>query len=107
MVDFCRAHAIPHEVCGKLIVATGPEEKPLLEGLYAAGGVQRARIANGCRRGSARDRTPRPLCREVRVTSTGIVNYRVVCEKLAELVALHGASCTWAPACFARWSGTA
>ncbi len=91
MVDFCRAHAIPHEVCGKLIVATGPEEKPLLEGLYARG------VSNGLelKRLSAeevREIEPHVRCVEgVRVTSTGIVNYRVVCEKLAELVASRGA----------------
>src|SRR6202161_3489052 len=30
MIEFCRAHAIPHEVCGKVIVATHPEEFPRL-----------------------------------------------------------------------------
>src|SRR5438874_6329359 len=37
MVAFCREHGIPHEVCGKVIVATEPEELPLLENLYKRG----------------------------------------------------------------------
>src|SRR6266581_4655097 len=33
MVEFCREHAIPHNVCGKVIVATREDELPRLEGL--------------------------------------------------------------------------
>src|SRR5579864_8007153 len=33
MVDFCREHGIPHNVCGKVIVATRPDELPRLEDL--------------------------------------------------------------------------
>ena len=91
MVAFCRAQGIPHEVCGKVIVATGPEEKPLLEGLYQRGlanGLELKRLAPE----EVREIEPHVRCVEgVRVASTGIVNYRVVCEKLAELVAERGA----------------
>ena len=31
MVDFCREHNLPHEVCGKVIVATTDEEIPRLK----------------------------------------------------------------------------
>jgi L-2-hydroxyglutarate oxidase len=37
MVDFCRLHNIPHEVCGKVIVATTEEELPRLNELLARG----------------------------------------------------------------------
>ncbi|MBD2023174.1 FAD-dependent oxidoreductase, partial [Leptolyngbya sp. FACHB-711] len=33
MVNFCQEHNIPHEVCGKVIVATEEKELPLLENL--------------------------------------------------------------------------
>ena len=33
MLAFCRDHAIPHEQCGKVVVATSPEELPRLEQL--------------------------------------------------------------------------
>src|SRR5512137_2040441 len=26
MVAFCREHGVPHEICGKVVVATAPEE---------------------------------------------------------------------------------
>jgi L-2-hydroxyglutarate oxidase len=74
-----------------VIVATGPEEKPLLEGLYQRGlanGLELKRLAPE----EVREIEPHVRCVEgVRVASTGIVNYRVVCEKLAELVAERGA----------------
>ena len=37
MVEFCREHGIPHNVCGKVIVATGEEELPRLEELRKRG----------------------------------------------------------------------
>ena len=37
MVEFCRDHGIPHEVCGKVIVATHQNEFPGLEELRRRG----------------------------------------------------------------------
>src|SRR5206468_38662 len=37
MVQFCKEHNIEHDICGKVIVATKPEELPLLEKLYQRG----------------------------------------------------------------------
>lgn len=37
MVDFCRQNAIPHEVTGKLVVATRPDEVERLENLHHRG----------------------------------------------------------------------
>src|ERR1035437_4390423 len=39
MVEFCSRHGIPHEVCGKLIVATNSEEAARLDELLAQGVV--------------------------------------------------------------------
>src|SRR3954468_12468667 len=41
LYEFCRAHNVPHEKCGKLIVATDVSEVPRLEKLFQAG------VANG------------------------------------------------------------
>src|SRR5438105_98973 len=41
MVEFCREHGVPHEVCGKVIVAATEAELPRLEELRQSG------IANG------------------------------------------------------------
>lgn len=37
MVAFCRRHGVPHEVCGKLVVATTPEEVASLRALHERG----------------------------------------------------------------------
>ena len=37
LVEFCREQGIPHEICGKVIVATEPDEMPRLEDLYERG----------------------------------------------------------------------
>lgn len=84
MIAFCRAHDIAHEVCGKVVVATQPEELPRLEELMRRG------IANGLEGLSWLD--PAALHQiepnatglaAVRVPEEGIVDYRQVCETLA------------------------
>src|SRR5947208_8583353 len=37
MVDFCQAHGIKHDICGKVIIATEEWELPLLENLLQRG----------------------------------------------------------------------
>src|SRR3954454_10158297 len=47
MLDFCRTHNIPHQVCGKVMVATEPRELPLLDNICRRGvanGVKVARL---------------------------------------------------------------
>jgi L-2-hydroxyglutarate oxidase len=91
MVDFCREYGIPVEVCGKLIVATDPEELPRLRALH-----ERA-LANGLPVRlvdpmEAREHEPALRCvGALRVSSTGIVDYRAVCATLAELAERAGA----------------
>src|SRR3954464_9500013 len=37
MIEFCTEHGIPHEICGKIIVATDENEMPRLKNLYQRG----------------------------------------------------------------------
>ena len=37
MVEFCREHSLPHQVCGKVIVATSDDEVPRLKALLERG----------------------------------------------------------------------
>ncbi|PSB20853.1 L-2-hydroxyglutarate oxidase [Phormidesmis priestleyi ULC007] len=91
MVQFCQEHAIDHDVCGKVIVATEPEELPLLENLYQRGlqnGLKVERIT------AEQVQEIEPHVRSlagIRVVSTGIVSYKQVCQKYAELAASQGA----------------
>ncbi|MDY6782809.1 MAG: L-2-hydroxyglutarate oxidase [Cyanobacteriota bacterium] len=86
MVEFCRNHNIPHEVCGKVIVATQPEELPRLEQLYQRGlknGIPLKKITAE----DVREIEPHVRCLAgIHVTSTGIADYKQVCQKYAQLL---------------------
>jgi L-2-hydroxyglutarate oxidase LhgO len=93
MVEFCREHGIPHNVCGKVIVATNEEEIPRLEELRRRGeanGLQGLRLVSS---EELRDieSSARGL-RALAVPSTGITDFALVCEKYAELIVANGGS---------------
>ena len=91
MVEFCRAHNLPHQICGKVIVATEEEELPRLEELRRRGeanGITGLRLI-----GADELREIEPHARGVRalvVPSTGITDYALVCERYADLVGKQG-----------------
>src|SRR5271169_4502354 len=81
MKRFCQERGVPFEECGKLVVATTPEEVPRLEQLHQRG------IANsvpGLRMLSREEfREIEPHCDGISaldVPSTGIVDYKVVTQ---------------------------
>ncbi len=90
LLEFCQTHGIPYEICGKVIVATTPEEIPRLQNIFERG------LANGLAvkklsQAAAAEIEPHVRCLEgVHVPSTGIVNYGAICRKLADLVAAGG-----------------
>ncbi|MEJ3743514.1 L-2-hydroxyglutarate oxidase [Actinomycetes bacterium KLBMP 9797] len=90
MVDFCRTHGVPVEVCGKLIVATDESELPRLRALH-----ERA-TANGLpvrllSPAEAAEFEPEVNCvAALHVASTGIVDFAAVCATLAALVEKAG-----------------
>jgi L-2-hydroxyglutarate oxidase LhgO len=91
MVEFCREHGVPYNVCGKVIVATGEEELPRLEELRKRGeanGLTGLRVI-----GPEELREIEPHAAGLRalvIPSTGTTDYARVCEKYAELVAANG-----------------
>jgi len=91
MKRFCHEYGVTCEECGKLAIATSPEEVPRLEQLHQRG------IANGVQgmRMLARDefREIEPHCdglKALHVPSTGIVDYIAVAQKYAELIKQAG-----------------
>ena len=86
MMTFCERHNIHHEQCGKLIVATAPEQIEGLNSLYdraAANGLDVSRIG----REAALEIEPHVNCIEaLHVPSTGIVDFKVVAAKYVELL---------------------
>lgn len=91
MVDFAVEHGIPHERCGKLIVAVDAREVPRLDALRdratANGVVTRILSAE-----EALDYEPNVRAvKALRVEATGIIDYAAVSRKLAELAVANGA----------------
>lgn len=85
MVEFCREHEINHEVCGKVIVATEEKELPLLENLYQRGLQNEIPIAKATPE-EVKEVEPHVQCiAGIRVFSTGIVNYKQVCQKYVDI----------------------
>ena len=90
MVEFCREHGIPHEVCGKVIVATEPAELPLLENLFKRGQENQLAVSKLAPE-QVREIEPHVRCiAGVFVPSTGIVDYKKVCEKYVEIIRSQG-----------------
>ena len=91
MYRFCEEHAIPHDRCGKLVVATQASEIPLLEKLEERG---RANDLQGVRRLKAEElKEYEPHVTGVAgllVPETGIVDYTAVTQKYGELVQQRG-----------------
>lgn len=92
MIAFCRAENIPHEVCGKLVVATASDELPRLDELLRRG------AANGLQ--GLRKLEPGEMKRiephvggiaAAHVPEEGIVDYSAVCERLAQRTQERGA----------------
>ncbi|HJT81702.1 MAG TPA: L-2-hydroxyglutarate oxidase [Chthoniobacterales bacterium] len=92
MIQFCRQHGIPHEVCGKIIVATADAELPLLENLYQRAlqnGVEVEKLSPE----QVREIEPHVSCiAALRVPGTGIVSYTSVCLKFRQLIEEQGGS---------------
>jgi (S)-2-hydroxyglutarate dehydrogenase len=92
LLEFARQHHLPHEVCGKVIVATRPEELPVLDGILERG---RANGLGGLRLigpEELREREPHVHgLRALYVPQAGIIDYRRVAEQyLALLQQGHG-----------------
>ncbi|WP_437225747.1 L-2-hydroxyglutarate oxidase [Planctomicrobium sp. SH661] len=90
MEAFCREHGVSFSICGKVIVAVDESELPQLQTIFERG------RANGvaCELISAeRLHELEPYAAgiaAIHVPEAGIVDYRQVCEKLAELLRSSG-----------------
>src|SRR5271163_34210 len=91
MVRFCREHSIPHEICGKIVVATSEEELPRLQTLFDRGaqnGLEGLQMLTG---DELREIEPHAAgIAAIRVPQEGIVDYPRVCETLVALIRAQG-----------------
>ena len=91
LYEFCERHGIPHQRCGKLVVATREQELPALDELERRG---HANGLTGLRRLSAEELSEvEPAAAGIaglQVAETGIVDYRVVTARLVDTLAERG-----------------
>lgn len=91
MVAFCQAHAIAHEQCGKIVVATEENELPRLENLWNRGNENGLLGLRKLNPEQIREIEPHAAgLAAIHVPQEGIVDYPAVCEKLGELIRRNG-----------------
>jgi L-2-hydroxyglutarate oxidase len=90
LVKFCQKYNINHDVCGKLIVACQEKELPLLENLYQRGlnnGIPVKKVSAE----EVKEIEPYVSClAAIRVPTAGIVDYKQVTQKYAEIFTNKG-----------------
>jgi L-2-hydroxyglutarate oxidase LhgO len=90
MQEFCAAHGVPYDICGKVIVAVNDVEVPRLMNIFERGqqnGIRCEMI------GPERLNELEPHAagvKAIHVPEAGIVNFRAATEKMAELVISRG-----------------
>lgn len=90
MVNFCKEHDIDHDICGKLIVATEEKEIPLLENLYKRG-LENGLAIRKLEKEEIPDYEPHVNgLTAIHVPQAGIVNYKQVSEKFADIIRDNG-----------------
>jgi L-2-hydroxyglutarate oxidase len=91
LVAFCQRHSVPHEICGKLVVATKESELPALAELEHRAGENGLSGLRTLAPAEFRKIEPHAAgLRALYVPATGIVDYRAVSAKFAEVIAAAG-----------------
>jgi len=99
MAEFCHEHDVPHRACGKVVVATRPAELPALHTLMERGRQNGLRDLRWLDQAELRELEPNVAgVAALHVPEEGIVDFRVVCRRLADLVTTNGGQiCYGAP----------
>lgn len=91
MVEFCRQHDVPFELCGKIVVATEPEEIPRLQALLERGtanGLQGLKLLGP---EQIREREPHAAgLQAIHVPQEGIVDFVAASQAMATAVRSSG-----------------
>ena len=91
LLDFCRKYEVPFELCGKVIVATEEKELPVLKTIYERGQQNGLPNLKMLKAEELKDYEPHVAgIAGIHVPQTGIVDYRVVAEKYAEVFQQQG-----------------
>jgi L-2-hydroxyglutarate oxidase len=87
MIAFCQENGIPHEICGKLVVATEQEELPRLNDLFERGRKNGLRDLQMLEPAQMKEIEPHVAgIAAIRVPEEGIVDYPKVCAAMASKI---------------------
>jgi len=88
--DFCTAHGIAFDVCGKLLVATNALEVERMDALFERAKQNKIDVER-LDAGQLKEREPNISgVGAILATSTGIVDYKLVCEAMGRVIGLAG-----------------
>lgn len=87
LLEFCDEHNVEYDLCGKVIVATENEELPRLRNIYDRGRENGLEGLEMLSKEQLNEIEPHLNgIQGIKVPQTGIINYKKVCEKYAELI---------------------
>lgn len=91
MYQFCQEHDIPHERCGKVVVATRDDELPALEELERRGTANGLQNLTRLNADQVKEHEPHvQAIAGLFVRETGVVDYKVVARKFVEITTKGG-----------------
>jgi len=86
LVAFAKEHGIPHDVCGKVVVATDEKELPHLEKIYQTGLQNEIEGLRKITPEEVKEIEPHVECiAGLHVACTGIIDFRAATAKMVEL----------------------
>jgi L-2-hydroxyglutarate oxidase len=95
MTEFCAVHGVAHEICGKLVVATTPDELPRLRTLLDRGTQNGLRGLRWLEPEAFREIEPAAAgLAAVHVPEEGIVDYAAVCSAMERDLRRQGVTVT-------------
>lgn len=91
MTEFCRHHGVPHEICGKLVVAVTTDELPRLDAMLERGSQNGLEGLRRLTPEEALEIEPHARCvGAIHVPEEGIVDYAAVCAAMEREIRARG-----------------
>ena len=92
LLEFCDENNIPYDICGKIIVATEEKELSSLQTLFERGNANRLEGTKIISKDEIKEFEPFATgIKGIFVPQTGIVDYKIVSKKIAEIIVSKGA----------------
>ena len=91
MTNFCRKHDIPHDICGKIVVASNAKDVHNLDALAKNGSKNGLKNLKFLNKNELKKREPNVISsKTLLVPNEGIVDYKLVMKKFTEKIIQNG-----------------